>query len=78
MHLLSSFSLGLSLFAAQSRAIAILQPASTVSEMGLLLDLVPRQCDGFACCTKAVEKPAYDDKGKAYGFENGKSCVGVI
>jgi hypothetical protein len=32
-------------------------------------------CSGFACCKTKVENPAYDRYGKAYGFENGQSCV---
>ncbi len=32
-------------------------------------------CSGFACCKAKVENPSYDRYGKAYGFENGQSCV---
>jgi hypothetical protein len=35
----------------------------------------PGNCSGFPCCTKPVNNPEYDPKGKAYGYENGQSCV---
>ncbi|KAJ3290154.1 hypothetical protein HK104_006972 [Borealophlyctis nickersoniae] len=31
--------------------------------------------NGFPVCQKNVEKPAYDNKGHGYGWENGKSCI---
>ncbi|KAJ3288529.1 hypothetical protein HK104_008122 [Borealophlyctis nickersoniae] len=30
---------------------------------------------GFPVCQQKVEKPAYDNKGRGYGWENGKSCI---
>lgn len=35
----------------------------------------PGICSGFPCCSKPVSNPDFDPKGKAYGFENGESCV---
>jgi hypothetical protein len=34
-------------------------------------------CQGAACCKQKVRNPSYDRKERAYGFENGQSCIVV-